>query len=267
MTLEPLTLSANFRSQAGIVDWVNEAFALIMPRREASPRARSPYAPSRACTAAAGDAVHGACVLRRRRRASGSRARRGARRGLHRRAIPTAPSPSWCAAAAICAQIVPQLNAASSRFAPIEIEPLGHRQVVQDLLALTRALAHPADRIAWLAVLRAPWCGLTLADLAALAEGDLSRPAVPASTGNARQQRAVPLSAQTEEDGSHARAGARALPRAALRAGLRETVEGAWLALGGPACVEDATDLEDAEIYLDYLEEPRRRAGSPTSSH
>src|SRR5258708_20555177 len=38
------------------------------------------------------------------------------------------------------------------------------------------------------------------------------------------------------------------------RASLRDSVEGAWLALGGPACVEDATDLEDAQIYLDHLE-------------
>ena len=40
-----------------------------------------------------------------------------------------------------------------------------------------------------------------------------------------------------------------------LRGILRDRVEAAWLALGGPACVENETDLEDAEIYLDYLEE------------
>jgi ATP-dependent exoDNAse (exonuclease V) beta subunit len=39
-----------------------------------------------------------------------------------------------------------------------------------------------------------------------------------------------------------------------LRGTLRDRVEGVWLALGGPACVEDATDLEDAEIFLDELE-------------
>ena len=38
------------------------------------------------------------------------------------------------------------------------------------------------------------------------------------------------------------------------RSSLRAAVERAWLALGGPACVENPTDLEDAEIFLDHLE-------------
>jgi ATP-dependent helicase/nuclease subunit A len=38
------------------------------------------------------------------------------------------------------------------------------------------------------------------------------------------------------------------------RQSLRDTVEAAWLVLGGPACIEDATDFEDAAAYLDYLE-------------
>ena len=35
---------------------------------------------------------------------------------------------------------------------------------------------------------------------------------------------------------------------------LRRVVEGAWLALGGGACVEKETDLEDARIYLDLID-------------
>jgi ATP-dependent helicase/nuclease subunit A len=38
------------------------------------------------------------------------------------------------------------------------------------------------------------------------------------------------------------------------RGSLRDRVEGVWLALGGPACVADKTELEDAERYLDELE-------------
>ena len=61
--------------------------------------------------------------------------------------------------------IVPALKDAGIRFRAVEIEQLGEKQVVQDLYALTRALTHLADRVAWLAILRAPWCGLTLDEL------------------------------------------------------------------------------------------------------
>jgi ATP-dependent exoDNAse (exonuclease V) beta subunit len=40
-----------------------------------------------------------------------------------------------------------------------------------------------------------------------------------------------------------------------LRGSLRERVEGAWLALGGPACAERDSDLEDAETFFDQLDE------------
>ena len=75
-----------------------------------------------------------------------------------------------------------------------------------------------------------------------------------------------------ERTGGGAGAGARRRGRGSLR----DRVEGAWLRLGGPACAEDPTDVEDALVFLDLLESwskaaisktsPRSTSGSPSCS-
>ena len=143
--------------------------------------------------------------------------------------------------------IVPALKQAGIRYRAVEIERLGEKQVVQDLYALTRALAHPADRTAWLAVLRAPWCGLT--------PGQLARFEASARHGGkictTRPRRAADDDARSRLERVRGVLDAALAHR--LRGNLRDRVEGAWLALGGPACCSDATELEDAEIFLDEL--------------
>src|SRR5690606_28871308 len=108
--------------------------------------------------------------------------------------------------------------------------------------------------------LRAPWCGLALADLYALAGHDLDSP-LP-----------VLLARQAEQSGLSADGQVRlqrlwpVLSRALAerqRVALRGAVEGVWLSLGGPACLEDATDLEDAEVYFRLLEELEEHGHAP----
>jgi ATP-dependent helicase/nuclease subunit A len=149
-------------------------------------------------------------------------------------------------------QIVPGLNAAGLRFRAVEIEKLRDRPMVQDLLALTRALSHPADRLSWLAVLRAPWCGLTLSDLHALAGDDRGSPMWSLMTDNMRCQ-------QLSTDGQRRLARVRAvLAESRLqrrRRRLHRQIEGAWLALGGPATALRQADLDDARTYFNLLEQ------------
>ena len=73
------------------------------------------------------------------------------------------------------AHAAPILAALEARGMPcmgVDLVPLAERQIVRDLVQLTRALVDLADRTAWLAVLRAPWCGLQLATLSLLSEAD-----------------------------------------------------------------------------------------------
>jgi ATP-dependent exoDNAse (exonuclease V) beta subunit len=245
VALEPLSLSANFRSQAGIVDWVNGAFAGVMPQVEDVESGAVPYSPS--------DAVHDAEPEAVAVHAFAD----GDAEGEARRVVEIVRASSQGTTGILVrnrdhlAAIVPRLKASGLAFRAIEIEPLAHRPVVQDLLSLARALGHLADRTAWLALLRAPWAGLTLADLTALAGGDedltlwelMADATVLASLsadGRARLERTRDSLAPFVEGRG--------------RASLRDAVEGAWLALGGPACVESDTDLEDAEIFLAHLE-------------
>ena len=148
--------------------------------------------------------------------------------------------------------IVSALRRAGERFSAVEIDALGKRPVVGDLVALTRALLHPADRIAWLSLLRAPWCGLTLADLHALVDGDFNRPIWDilktgewqtrlSPDGIGRLERLIPVLSDAID-----RRGTLAVPR---------WVEGVWIAIAGPACLETRTDLEAAAAYLDLLEQ------------
>ena len=70
------------------------------------------------------------------------------------------------------APIAQALRAAKIPFRSVDLEKLSARPEVLDALALARALLNPIDRVAWLGILRAPWCGLSLADLHTLTSAD-----------------------------------------------------------------------------------------------
>jgi ATP-dependent exoDNAse (exonuclease V) beta subunit len=246
---EAISLSANFRSQSGIVEWVNATFPRVMPEREDIAAGSVPYTPSTATRGALpGHAVTVHPFFNGDH--AGEAARVAELAAQARDGNPEATVAILVRNRGHLRDIVPQLRGAGLRFRAIEIEELGHRPVVQDLLALTRALSHLADRLAWLAVLRAPWCGLTLADLDVLAAGETGRTLWELMNEEAR---VAALSADGRERLERVRAVLSACLDDRCRGTLRERVAGAWFALSGPACVEGATDLEDAEIYFEYL--------------
>src|SRR5438445_2217889 len=166
VALERLTLTTNFRSQAGLVDWYNASFPSILPP-EADPASGAvPYSPATSHPenkALAGTPVTWHHMPDRAREAerivSLVKGAEGTKAILVRNRI-------------ALAEIAPALKRAGIRYRAIEIEHLGEKQVVQDLYALTRALMHLGDRIAWLSILRAPWLALPLEKLLEIAGGD-----------------------------------------------------------------------------------------------
>jgi ATP-dependent exoDNAse (exonuclease V) beta subunit len=240
--LETLRLTANFRSVPGVVNWVNGAFAKILSGEGGAAHGAVAYSPSEATRAQEEDEavefhgfLDGSAAIH-----TVDLAEAAVGRGEHTAILVRARTH------------LPEILAELARrprilYHALDIDQLGERPAIGDLLALTRALLHPADRIAWLSVLRAPWCGLTLADLHALAAG-VTKPLPErlgenftevSLDGQRRLARVVPILMGSLER-------ARTVP-------LRTLVDDAWIALGGPACLATAADEADSQVFLSLL--------------
>jgi ATP-dependent exoDNAse (exonuclease V) beta subunit len=148
-------------------------------------------------------------------------------------------------------EILPALRKARIAYRAVEIEALKEQQHVMDVLSLTRAVLHLGDRVSWLACLRAPWCGLTLADLSALAENEPARTILDLMSDT---ERAAALSADGRSRVARVQ---EILSRAVENVGrvpLRELIERTWLALGGPTVLQETNRREDVATFLDLLQ-------------
>ncbi len=252
LALTTLELRRNFRSAPALVHWCNEVFSRVFPavddvRKSAVSHLASVGARTNLSGEAriyrvgdcgpAGEAEYAADLIAAIRRtrpgesiavlASARSHLRGIRQSLATREIP---------------------------FVGVKLEPLANVTVVRDLESLARALDSPLDRVAWLAVLRAPFVGLSLPDLTTISEtaGDgwiLSAllGAVPGLSvdGAERLLRATPLLLSAWEQRE--------------RESRAHLVERTWLALGGAAATIHTAELAHARRFLAALEEEDRK--------
>ena len=273
-----LSLSENFRSHAGLVEPLNEYFRSIFGERTAGlpgrPPGEVPFAPSHASAPPieALDAVQvHAFFCSSRDPGSGAEARvaqvekavalveqelpRIHAADAQHQANASAPREYRVAilgrAKSHLAPIAAALRERGIAFRAIELESLSDRQEIIDLQSLLRALLHPLDRIAWLSVLRAPWCGLSLGDLHLLTGADQ-----PQYRSRALPELIATRAHLLSADGS-ARLGrvAQVLARAtsARVSSLAAWVERTWISLGAPAYLS-AQELENAETFFRLLD-------------
>jgi len=258
--LEPLTLVRNFRSAPAIVDWVNRTFADVFPREDRIAEGAAAFRPSVATRAADADQlVHVLGSLGADPYAESERAVEIIGAELARDAGQSI---------AVLVQSRSHLAGLRERLRPhdwpvhaVEIDALSEQPVAQDLLGLSRALAHLDDRIAWLAVLHAPWCGLTWADLHALCAD------APGTVWDLAHD-----AARVARLGADGRARLLAtLARLEVAIAARPTssfarwVERTWRALDGPACLDHDDELRAADQFFALLarEESHGDLGDP----
>ncbi len=286
LKLEPLQLSTNFRSQAGIVSWINKTFSQAFPEEADVSRGAVPYSESSSASQKESGnnvLVHGLdaenynteeakCILQ-----------------LIEKARATLPGSNVAILVRNrnhAAHILPLLKSANQHFRAVDLVPLVNKAIVKDLLSLTRALLHPADTLAWYSILRAPWCGLGLFDLEAIATVDQDQEqtihTVLEKAKHCIENTYCQNITQSDLFSDHSlnetgelisrlsTEGERSLKRLVKtiepylankqRMPLRQWVEACWIELGGPACFQSSEDRENAEAYFELLEKQDRNS-------
>jgi ATP-dependent helicase/nuclease subunit A len=255
----PLTLTANFRSEQGIIEWVNHTFSLAFPVQADISRGAIPYSPS---VAFKGPGTVPAVSFQGFSGDDGD-----VSEAVHIANICTKLSeekPHQSVAILVRGRshlttIMPALRQANLNWQAIDITPLARRMPVVDMLSLTRALLSPADKISWLAVLRAPFCGLTLTDLLVISNSTSTNP----KQGDTILFQLLRL-IESDSFKTLSMDGQQILSRVIPvllsawknrgRNNIRDSLEDLWLALGGPDTLMASSDLDDVRAYLDLLE-------------
>jgi ATP-dependent helicase/nuclease subunit A len=186
---EFLPLRANFRTEPSLVRDLNNVFAQIFAEDDGSGVGFSEAEPARPHLAAVKAELHTAFTLSRAPQLLSGQtadaipghpeATRQAQLdeivALIRDRLAT-PQPGRIAVLGRTRKalipVAEALETAGIPFRAIELVTLRERPEILDALALARAVVNPTDRTAWLGVLRAPWCGLTLAELHLLTSAD-----------------------------------------------------------------------------------------------
>ena len=244
-------LRSNFRSAEPLVAWINACFAQVLPRVDDRERGAIAFRPSESAMPDRGDAAVSLRGFANRRQEADAIADLIAQR--------SAAHPEWHIVVLVRAKsharaIAQSLRSRAIAFRAVDIEPLQERPVVRDLVMLICALNHLGDRTAWLALLRAPWTGLTLADLRVIARAS---PVVWEALTDAGV-----LSRLTEDGRIRCERFIRVVEAAMQRRGassLTRWVEQTWLALGGPSCNQSERDLEHARAVLSRLRQLEER--------
>ena len=258
--LQALDLKTNFRSDAGIVAWVNLIFQPSFPRNSDVSRGAVCYSPATPHHPPGPEPAVSTRVYsyeEDQSAAFGEEARHiAAQAGELQRQNRARPADEKQDIAILVRSrshllhILPALRAAGISWQATEIDNLNNVAIVADLLILTRALCNPADRLAWLALLRSPFGGIPLPDLLVIA-GDSARNRILSGIRN-------PATIALLSEESQRRLGiiAGVLNRVVLnrdRFRVNALLRQAFTALGGNIMVRTNHERESVELFFELV--------------
>jgi ATP-dependent exoDNAse (exonuclease V) beta subunit len=248
VTLNKLTLQNNFRSNEEVLEWVNEQFPRIFPATENATLGAVSYTRFLPHRGAGGSVqVH----LSGPERDESAEADDIAQ--LIKSSVQKNPGETIAVLARTKRALTPIAHALlrlGVDFEAVDADPLEFRPVVLDLLSVCRALSHPLDRVAWISLLRAPWCGLNLAEIHSLLGADSS---VPVLECLEKDHIAQMLQG---ESGRRVQRLAEVIGHAYSLRGvqpLSQRLEVCWLRLGGPEALLGAAELASAQLFIECL--------------
>ncbi|NKB76026.1 MAG: AAA family ATPase [Gammaproteobacteria bacterium] len=256
---ESIRLQSNFRSSPALVTWFNQTFQSVFPAKNdivnsavkyslatphCSPNHLSEAVLHNATDSSREQEAHRICALVR----------------SEIEHYPTYKIAVLGRSRTHLSLIAKALRETDIPFQATEMEPMAQHSSIQDLVALTSAFLQPADRIAWLSVLRAPWCGLRLDDLSILAGSD-------------HVLTISELSRQSQLTDKLSEEGAKRLDKLLValepslktrgRVSLRNGVESAWLSLAAPTFIP-ATQFDDCRLFFELLDKLESNYGYVT---
>ncbi len=242
---DTLTLESNFRSTPDLVEWFNRTFPHVMPAQRNIIHGAVNYTPASAFRPPdPGSGVHIHAAIGRTYETEAEEIA-----GLIEDTLEHHPEEEIAVlgrSRSHLSHIMHALNARSIPFQGIRLEHLAERQAVQDMMALTLALVQPADQVAWLGLLRAPWGGALLGDLVQLVGTPDRTPVFEALRDETR------LAGLPPDTRSRLKRVREVLSDGLLRhhrLPLHRNLEACWLRLGGPAVVEPA-DLDNCRRFI-----------------
>ena len=271
--LKALDLQINFRSQAGIVKWVNHAFENAFPDKDDISRGSISYNPSIAHSQdlqpETGQSHH-AVTIDEFIGYGGANDSKIAEANHITSLVCKAKEADPKGSVAILTRsrkslsyIIASLQKAGLSWQATDMDPLSNRMPVIDLKSLTRAMISPADRVAWLSIMRAPWCGLNLNDLFLIAnhkapkkDKSLSVEAYPLVMTNVFEYSEI--SGISEEGKKILHRCSAVLKKAwgeRYRKPFRVWIERIWVELGGINSLRSSKDFDCCEQYFDLLEQ------------